>query len=95
MMRRVAWAAFGLLVGLGLAVWAAGRLRDARQAFTPAGIAEQLDRAAAGARGWREEIRQAAAQREAQLRASLFGAPTGPADPSGQPVPSAGRRLDF
>jgi hypothetical protein len=71
------WVTVGLGLGVGLAFVAYRRLeaakKAARDAVSPDGIGRALDRAVVAASGWADEVRQAAGEREAELRRTLLG----------------------
>ncbi|MDR1824192.1 MAG: hypothetical protein LBR27_02460 [Bifidobacteriaceae bacterium] len=71
-MRRLLWAASGVALGAAAALHVAKRLRAVQDAATPEGVARGVDKAVTGARSLWQEVRTAAAEREADLRAALL-----------------------
>ena len=66
-MGRGLWFA----AGAGTGVYAMVRARRLAEAFTPEGLADRLGALALGARMLAEDVREASAVREAQLREEL------------------------
>ncbi|MDR0593424.1 MAG: DUF6167 family protein [Bifidobacteriaceae bacterium] len=75
-MRRLIWTGLVLTVGvgagLGLAWWAYRRFDAAKRAVSADGIVNRVDQAVDAARQFADEVRQAAAAREAELRRTLL-----------------------
>ncbi|OIV39071.1 hypothetical protein BIV57_02255 [Mangrovactinospora gilvigrisea] len=86
-MRRLFW----LTVGAGLGGWAVHKthekINEARQALTPESIA---GRVADRARGFADDVREGAAEREAELNRRLGREPEPIALPEQQPQPRPG-----
>jgi hypothetical protein len=81
--RRLFWLALGIAVG----ALAARRLTRFTRAWTPGGIADQAAGLGGVVRDLADEVRDAAYEREAQLRGAL--GVTGPGDPDA-PYEAAG-----
>ncbi len=79
MFKRLFFASVGLGAGVLIGSWAVRKLDRAQHAATPAGVSEAAARRASdlGTR-WRDAVavgREAAAQKEAELRAVYRGGP--------------------
>ena len=76
-MRRVFWTALGLGAGATAAVLVSRRMRRAREAIAPAAVAKEARQVVADlGQLIRESVeagRQAMAEKEAEIRASLNG----------------------
>lgn len=72
-MRRLFWLALGIVVG----ALAARRLTRFTRAWTPGGIADQAAGLGGAVRDLADEVRDAAYEREAQLRGALGFTGTG------------------
>ncbi|MDR0366083.1 MAG: hypothetical protein LBH68_04560 [Bifidobacteriaceae bacterium] len=71
-MRRLAWLMIGTTLGVGLAVWGYRKLNAAKQAASPEGLARGIVQLKDKAVDLAAEIKQAAAEREQQLRQALL-----------------------
>jgi hypothetical protein len=76
--RRIWWAGLGVTLGIGLGVTLAylayRRFDTVRRAASPEGVAKRIDQAVSAVSDIRDEIRDAAAAREAELRQALLKA---------------------
>lgn len=66
-MRRLFWVAVGAAAG----VYAVRKAQKTLHAYSPSGLAERATGVGAGLRGFADEVRDAMAQREAELREAL------------------------
>ena len=77
-MRRTLWLALGLGLGIGLAVMAARRVGRLTESISPEGVQRGLRRVMDTSTELVQEIKQATAERQAELRQALLGGEGGP-----------------